>query len=807
MASRNGGSVVERAKVAAEKGRRAAEEAEKNNQLARAKREAEDRAGREAEEKARRVAKERRAAEDRAGREAEEKARRDAEARKREHPNSQDEPLLKKHRTGAPANVSNVLAGIGKVAALEKLHAPLPAPEPPNLGSFFSQSGALFSDLSSNWYKLTIKLLQKQERRENSLLETPQPTATPKAPPKVTVDKQLIYAFINYSNPQDYTEYDQYFKACDFLRRSPQNFEAFKEDLEKDLKNINSIREEGQVKVKAGDILKRAQDVRGLTINSRGEDEYEESKRLKNQDLQNEINIERQKQEERKQKEKKSKENKEARKLRSAPEAPSWGTPPIQLPRKQEVWSKEEIELMRKGFYYARLQAENETAFSKEGLPGEDVINWSGIVSGNSWTTRVYSPDSPPNHMSKLGIGFNQNPLLDPLSTKPPREDTNASYLRLLQTKFDNNNFDISTSVDPIKSKVYIGKRVAEWEGESSQFKIEKTTTNPSNLRDYCEYLMNNIEDLKDKEAEKTGEEIDKSKLKTLIAFQYLELGKIIYAGTWGNTIGELNRSDDSSTQKPEIINKILVTVPDKYKKYLINERNNITHDSISLPRRNPLDSSDIKRYRDYLESLANSKRIKSTFVPRTYEGSNDWDAQHQKMLETWEVFNDPPEYLRKKFDDFPDGGIVRTLVVASAPLGKAVRKASAMGASLLNGAGDFMAWTAQRAGPATIIVPADQKINENTGGYANTNADARAHDENLLARELTKQEYQPDRDNRPESLARRNEASKIERDKRKLGFYSPGNYSKSGKDFSFREGGGDPFAPKGRGGRGGSSR
>ena len=239
------------------------------------------------------------------------------------------------------------------------------------------------------------------------------------------------------------------------------------------------------------------------------------------------------------------------------------------------------------------------------------------------------------------------------------------------------------------------------------------------------------------------------------------------------------------------------------------------THNSISLPHRNPLNSSkDIEKCRDYLENLANSERIKSTRVEPTREGNVGWDAQHQKMLKRGDMVNNPLEYFQEKFDDLPDMRIVRTLRVASAPLGKAVSDASAMGAYLLNGAGNFMAWTAQRAGPATIEVSSDQKINTgNVPGYFNPNADARAHDKNLLNRESTKQEFQPNRDTRPESSARRNEASRTERYLTKVQNSNNDLYSEH-PTFSFdggvrrnlliKEGVGNPFAPgaDGRGGR-----
>ena len=811
MASQGRVNVVGRANAAAEAGRRVAEEVDRNNELARKKTEAAERARREAEPEARRerartealariaAAEERakRQAEEKARRDAEESARRVAEERKRKHPNSQDEPLLKKNRTGAPANVRNVLEGVGQNVALAKLHEPLRAPEPQNLGSFLSQSGALLSSLSSGWSsgwsRLTTKLLQEQNLNQPSTsigTNPPLQLATPKATPQVTVDEELIYAFKNYSKPTNYEQFNLYYQACDFLRSSPQNFEAFKEDLEKDLKNIQNPREEGQVKRRESEILKRAQDVYNLRINSKGENEYEKSKFLKRQILENELNIQRQKKEE---------EARRKEKRKSKPLPRKWGQPPIQLPPEDERWSKNEIKSMQNSADYARLQVEAGTAFSKKGYPGRDEINWIGIFKGGPFTTRVYSSDNPPNHIGKKGIGSNLDPADTTFREKRRIENTNLGYLWSLQEKFDkdNNNFDISASVDPRNSREYIRKRVAEWKGESHQFKI-KTTTNPSNLEEYCEYLMNNIEDLKAKETENSGEKIDKSKLKTLIAFQYLELGKIIYAGTWGNTIGGLNRAYDSSTQKTDIIEKILVTVPEQYQDYLKFNSGNVAleiHNSISLPRRNPLNSSkDIKKHRDYLESLANRERIKSTFVPQTYEGSDDWDVKHKEMLKRGKMVNNPSEYLQEKFDNLPNMGIMNTLGVAYAPLGIAVSNASAVGAFVLDRAGDLMDWTGQRADPATIGV-SSQEINKYTGlGFGNPNAEARWHDKNLLDRRSADIDFQPNRDTRAEALARINEASKEERCRRQVNSDLRKMYSKTNGDFCIGEEGGNPF-------------
>jgi hypothetical protein len=331
---------------------------------------------------------------------------------------------------------------------------------------------------------------------------------------------------------------------------------------------------------------------------------------------------------------------------------------------------------------------------------------------------------------------------------------------------------------------------------------------------EYCEYLMNNIEDLKHKESEKSGEEIDKSKLKTLIAFQYLELGKIIYAGTWGNTLGELNRDDDSSTQKPDIIREILVTVPQQYQDYLkFNSRNVAleTHNSISLPRRNPLNSSkNQKEHRGNLESLANSRRIESTFVPRTYEGNVDYDKKHKKMLKRGEMLKDPLGVIEEKdfgiestlkkvevgisndLSRLSDLGVIQSVKMAASKFSSFLKKSS----SLLTQASDQVEQRiAKRVDPATIRVPADQKINENTGlGYVNTNADARAHDEKLLDRRFADTEFQPDRGMRPDALARRNEASKEERYGRQVNSGLREMYSETNGDFCIRERRGNPF-------------
>jgi hypothetical protein len=563
-----GEGVLQRAKSARDRAQDIVAEMEAE---ARAKKEAEERAKKEVQARA----KSEEEARARAERQAEERARARAEKEAEARPSS---PFQ---------NAKNVSTLVEKEVAEKKFR------ESPRSVDIFSQPGELLSvfssGFSSNWSKFASMLVQKEEYKHSIPPTVSPPKMQPpisKAPP--IVKERPISAFKDKSNPQNRSDLSQYLEACDFLRRDrligheSKNFKAFKEKLEVELKNIQNPREEGQVKA----VLKRAEDVYNMNY-----EEYNKYKELKESDA---IKAEKEAQEEeRRRAQKKSKKSQENK--------PFSGPPPIQLLRKQEVWSPEEIRRMEKEERYLQIQIENGTAKNR----------------------------------NIVGIGFKLDPLLNIPRTKPPREDTNSNYIWSLQNKFDKegNNFDINASVNPQTSNQYISRRINEWEGESSQFITVKKTTNPKNLNNYCKYLIENIGAL---EAKESDAQIDKSRLKTLIAFQYLELGKIIYAGTWGNTIGGLNRFDDSSTQKPEIIGKILVTVPERYQGYLKNERFDITHYSISLPNRNKLNSSpQNNEYRSYLEKLANSGIIKSTYVPRTRVGGGYFDdTRYREMLE-----------------------------------------------------------------------------------------------------------------------------------------------------------------------------
>jgi hypothetical protein len=279
---------------------------------------------------------------------------------------------------------------------------------------------------------------------------------------------------------------------------------------------------------------------------------------------------------------------------------------------------------------------------------------------------------------------------------------------------------------------------------------------------------MENIEALKDKESDA---QIDKSRLKTLIAFQYLELGKIIYAGTWGNQIGALDRSDDSSTQKSSIIEKILITVPKQYQSYLEFRSRDVyleTFNSISLPDRNKLDSGQNKEYRGYLERLANSGRIKSAYVTTTDNGAGSFnDTKHSAMLKRGQMINDPvgyaSGYIEEKVADWPDLKIMRSLDVMSEKAHELTQAFKAGKDGFSGGFSVIAQWVKKRADPATTEVSSDTTINKDNGlGYYNSNPDARAHDQALAVRMESKEQFQPDRNRRPEATDQRRRYSAI---------------------------------------------
>ena len=741
-----GGNVLARANSATSAARFIAQQIESRQAEERARIESEARAKKEAVERARieSEARARRVAEDKARREAAESARRVAEVRKRRAPDAIEPLLSKRSRTSeTPAHFSSVLAGIGKNVAEEKSHEPLPAPEPPNLGSFLSQSGALLSSLSSvwssGWSRLTTKLLQEQNLNQPSTsigTNPPLQLATPTAPTQIKVNKELIFAFKNYSKPTNYEQFNLYYQACDFLRSSPQNFAAFKEDLEKDLEEdlekINSIIEEKQVKWRESEILKRAEDVYNLRINSKGENEYEKSKLLKRKILEDELNIERQKNEE-------EARGKEKRKSK-ATSIQNWEPPPIQLPPEDERWSVNKIKSMQNSadplastktqnttidicdfalyYFYIKpeLKSDNETiktwAEIDQKKRKEVKLEWDSLThdqkdefkfslflrlskTNNSdledeklkWQ---YLSDDQRNifkgKYQQISQKFAQKALgkivINPIDVSRPEvvervqvpmfssdyskkpTDTHFLYLSSLYRDFNDNenNFNIKKIIFPPKpfnvrdrgKNPYLDERIVKWGRELSKFGIDREGAEfkENYLKNYSDYLIENIALLQSQQqiSDQTQDQDRKNKLKTLVAFHYLELSKMLYSGTYGTYTSVDEKSSNSSQQPTSRINDIIESIPYMYRESLnFGDRIPIyrdrpmrtisAHGSIHLP--DPAQAEQKELFR-----LANGKVLK-TYIPVSLSpmgGDGNWEHYQMHKLgnmSKWELLLD----------------------------------------------------------------------------------------------------------------------------------------------------------------------
>jgi hypothetical protein len=152
-------------------------------------------------------------------------------------------------------------------------------------------------------------------------------------------------------------------------------------------------------------------------------------------------------------------------------------------------------------------------------------------------------------------------PANPPKSTLTP-SDHGQYYLNGLYERFNNgnNNFNIKTIIEEKDKSFmrgnestrvsYLNQRVAKWESELSKFgiaqKVQKkiqtdgVDSNGKNIKrddfliQYGEYLKENIKTLKQEAANNPVNKDRNNKLNHLIAFHYLELAKMVYAGSKG---------------------------------------------------------------------------------------------------------------------------------------------------------------------------------------------------------------------------------------------------------------------------------
>jgi hypothetical protein len=154
-----------------------------------------------------------------------------------------------------------------------------------------------------------------------------------------------------------------------------------------------------------------------------------------------------------------------------------------------------------------------------------------------------------------------KEPANPPKSTLTP-SDYGQYYLDGLYKRLNNgnNNFNIKTIIEEKDKSFmrgnestrvsYLNQRVAKWESELSKFgiaqKVQKkiqtdgVDSNGKNIKrddfliQYGEYLKENIKTLKQEAANNPVNKDRNNKLNHLIAFHYLELAKMVYAGSKG---------------------------------------------------------------------------------------------------------------------------------------------------------------------------------------------------------------------------------------------------------------------------------
>ena len=566
-----GGNVLARANSATSNAQLIVQQIESRQAEARARRVAEER--RVAEDKARREALARREAEARVRREAEDREGRVAEPRKRMASDVSKNPPSKMPRTnsGWPAIVSTVLAGIGQNVELAKSHEPLPVQEPSSLGSFLSQS---VSNLSSNWYNLTTKLLQKQ---------TPdQPSISIDTPPASTKTQNTTIP------PASTKTQNTTIDICDFALY----YFYRKPELKSDNKTIKTWAEIDQKKRKE---VQSEWD--SLTHDQKDEFKFSLYLRLSktnNSDL-------------------------EDAKL------------------KWQYLSDDQRNIFKE--QYQQISQK----WAQKAL-GSIAINPIAV--------------SRPEVVER-----DQVPMFSSDYSKKPT-DTHFLYLSSLYRDFNDNenNFNIKKIIFPPKplnftdrgKNPYLDERIVKWGRELSKFGIDREGAEfkENYLENYIDYLIENIALLQSQQQilDQTQDQDRKNKLKTLVAFHYLELSKMLYSGTYGTYTSVNEKSPNSSQQPTSRIIDIIESIPYMYRESLNFEdgtsiyrkqpiRTISAHRSIHLP--DPANAKQKGLFR-----LANGKVLK-TYIPVSLPpmgGDGNWEHYQMHKLgnmSKWELLLD----------------------------------------------------------------------------------------------------------------------------------------------------------------------
>lgn len=457
------------------------------------------------------------------------------------------------------------------------------------------------------------------------------------------------------------------------------------------------------------------------------------------------------------------------------------------------------------------------------------LANWGALAGGLLKKQEEGKPVLPPQKYPPKPVDTStanttqrrEVPKVATVATKPnpqsPKTKASEYYshsfdICRLQKKFDDNH---NISYDQIENdKTYFDQRVAKWDAELKDIGLKTAPPRRPNeqrlmgFEGYIKYLDSNIKQLQTQELTQKELEsgknpsVNQQKLKTLIAFHYLEMAKAFYSS------GELNM--DKNDGDYQIKSKVFKG-SSNYHEDLLDERMKISIDSYKLPK--------IDRERDYekrrrIEELRNKylpkhwSRIESRNLAKLYakpDPAPPKDSRVTTLLNSAKgVLGDAKESIKEGlWEDYNRYGGARIASGLNSAKEGVTKIGDFVGRRADNVA-EGMVWTGRRADPAKGGVNAGEIINKNTGlGFANPNADAREHDVGIHTHRKQTEEFQPNRDMRPDALARRNEASKVERYGRQVNSGLRKMYSETNGDFHIREGVGNPFVPGGRGGGG----
>lgn len=392
--------------------------------------------------------------------------------------------------------------------------------------------------------------------------------------------------------------------------------------------------------------------------------------------------------------------------------------------------------------------------------------NWMALVSGLLKKQEEKKPELPPQTnpppidipkpkgvQNTAPVKTAPSNLISQTTTRAPYNYSHSLDIYRLQEKFDNNH---NISYNSIKNKTYFDQRVAKWDAELKDIGlITAPPRRPNEQRlmgfeGYIKYLDSNIKQLQTQEL--TQEElrsgknpsVNQQKLKTLIAFHYLEMAKAFYSS------GQLHMGGiEGEHFKKE---SVFDMVPIKYKEHLTELDTSIN--SYRLPRMEKENIRDevlkieslIKNYfpNEHLGRMSQSV-LRGGGNPNLNTSNSVFSGISDKIVAGREMIKD--EFM-EDYNHF-GGPTIATAFNSAQKVARQIGRVVGRGADAV---ADGIVWTGVRATPGEMKM--SNEIKGDTGlGYQTNFPSVYAHDSRLRGEQA--QASKLSRDTQPGALAK----------------------------------------------------